>query len=140
MKILEVLTKKRLIGNAGETYAKKHLKRQKYRILEENYVALGNEIDIIAKTRDTFVFVEVKTRTEGHESPYEARPASSVTPEKQRKIIKAASYYRKGIKEEGRMRFDIIEVILKQDGRVCKICQIENAFDKNSAYHNYHGE
>ena len=134
MKILEILTNKRIIGNIGEKYAADFLKKNKYRILERNFVALGNEIDIICYKDKTFVFVEVKTRTEGKESPRELRPASSVTREKQEKIIRTAAYYRSGVHKEGRMRFDIIEVFLREDKRLSKINHLINTFDKNTTY------
>ena len=86
MNILKILTVKREIGNIGELAAVKFLRKNGYKILERNYVAAGYEIDIIAENRDYTVFTEVKTRTLGAQSPKEARPASSVTPEKQRKL------------------------------------------------------
>ena len=51
MKILEVLTRSRIIGNVGERAAAVYLKRKGYKIIERNYVAENNEIDIIAKNR-----------------------------------------------------------------------------------------
>ena len=88
MKILELLTEKKRTGNAGETAAAKFLKKQGYKILKRNYEALGYEIDIIAANKEFTVYCEVKTRTLGHENPKEPRPASAVTPEKQRKILR----------------------------------------------------
>lgn len=134
MKILEILTEKRKIGNIGEKYAAVFLKKSGHRILKRNYVALGTEIDIIAYKKNTFIFVEVKTRTESKITPLEPRPAASVTPEKQQKILKAAAYYRSGIHREGRMRFDVIEVFLDGDGKPARINHLQNTFDKNTAY------
>ena len=134
MKILELLTEKRKIGNVGEKAAKKFLKRSGYKILEMNYVAIGHEIDIIAADREHTVFCEVKTRTIGKESPKEPRPASSVTPEKQRKIISVAKFYN-GNKNPGRrMRFDIIEVLVDDTKRVKKINHLIGAFNYNTAH------
>ena len=134
MKILEVLTKKRKTGNLGEELASKYLKKEGYKIRERNYVALGHEIDIIAETKDTVAFVEVKTRTVGYESKYEARPASSVTPEKQRKIITTAKYYLAGFRPHKYVNLDIVEVYLNQDGTSNKIIHIKNAFNWNTAH------
>ena len=118
MKILELLTEKRKIGNKGEKAAEKLLKKSGYKILERNYVAEGHEIDIIACDREHTVFCEVKTRTLGRENPCEPRPASAVTPEKQRKIISTAKYYN-SIKNCGRkMRFDVIEIFLDEEKNV----------------------
>ena len=133
MKILNILTRQRKIGNVGEKLAAKALKKAGYKILEKNYVSFQTEIDIIAENRTTIAFVEVKTRTVGKENPREPRPASAVTPSKQRKIISAAKYYLGTCKKEKRVSLDIIEVYLNPSGKADKILHIENAFNKNSA-------
>lgn len=136
MNILKLLTDKRKTGNVGEDAAAKFLKKKKYKILERNYVALGHEIDLIAETDDSVVFIEVKTRTVGHENPREPRPASSVTQQKQQAIIKAASFYFAYNPKSKRARFDVIEVFIRDDGRqtVDRIVHLENTFNKNTAY------
>ncbi len=134
MKILELLTPKRITGNLGERLAARHLKRSGYKIKAKNYVAKENEIDIIAENKTTLAFVEVKTRTVGHENPKELRPSSAVTQEKQRKIIAAARYYLARSKTDKRISLDVIEVYLSADGKENKIIHIENAFNLNTAY------
>ena len=117
--------------------AAKLLKKKGYKILERNYTALGAEIDIIARKDNLTVFVEVKTRNVKHLGYKEGRPGSSVTPEKQRKIIKVASYYQKNHRLDTRLRLDVIEVYTEGEGRFNKIKEIkhiEGAFDKNSAF------
>ena len=133
MNILKVLTEKRKTGNIGEDAAAKFLRKHGYRILERNYAELGAEVDIIAKNREYYVFVEVKTRTLGHQSPKEPRPASSVTPEKQRKIISVAKWYLGTAPKNRKIRFDIIEVYLDEEKKVQKIMHLENAFNYNTA-------
>ena len=135
MKILEVLTKSRKTGNLGEKAAAKYLRRHGYKIMKRNFVADGGEIDIIAENKTTVAFVEVKTRTLGKENPSEPRPASAVTPEKQRKIISAARFYLGGFQSK-RLRLDIVEVYLNADKSVSKIVHIENAFNFNTAFEN----
>lgn len=133
MKILDVLTKQRKIGNKGEKIAVKALKKKGYKILERNYVAFSSEIDIIAENKTTLAFIEVKTRTEVKENSREARPASAVTPDKQRKIINAAKCYIANHSTEKRISLDVIEVYLASDGRKSNVIHIENAFNRNSA-------
>lgn len=138
MKILEILTKKRILGNLGEESAAKFLKKNGYRILERNYVEEGYEVDIIARKNDILAFVEVKARTIGHESPYESRPAASVTPDKQRKIIKVASRYKRRYGEEAKMRFDIIEVFFEEGKNKPKeIKHLIGTFNVNTAYERF---
>ena len=133
MNILKVLTKKREVGNVGENAAVKLLKKKRYKILKRNYVALNHEIDIIARYKNELVFVEVKTRSEESLSEYEPRPASAVTPKKQADIIKTASFFHSGYDGDFRMRFDVIEVILKNN-KPHTINHLEAAFNKNTAY------
>ena len=134
MKILELLTPKRITGNLGERLAAKFLKRSGYKIKAQNYVAGESEIDIIAESKDTLAFIEVKTRTVGHENPREPRPSSAVTPEKQRKIISASRHYTSRNKTDKRLRMDVVEVYLNGDKTKNKIIHIENAFNLNTAY------
>lgn len=137
MKILKIGTEKRRLGDLGERAAARYLRRHGYRIIERNYVADGHEIDIIARAKDTLVFVEVKTRIVGAASPMEERPASAVTPEKQRKILRTASYYKAYNPDSGRMRFDIIEVMTEdtvKGPRVSEIKHLIGAFNKDTAY------
>ena len=138
MKILELLTPKRLLGNKGERAAVKYLKKKGYLILERGFVRGKSEIDIIAETEDTIVFVEVKTRSATNRSQKEPRPASAVNREKQRKIISAASRYKKA--ENKRMRFDVIEVIADKNEKgkeTFEVTHIISAFNANTAgiYH-----
>ncbi len=134
MKILEISTEQRRLGNIGERAAAKFLKKSGYKILKRNFVALDYEIDLIACNREYIVFCEVKARSLGHENPNEPRPASAVTREKQRKIIAASKLYNSEIKFGRKMRFDIIEVLLDSKKRVSDICHMEGAFTFDTAY------
>lgn len=140
MKILELLTPKRLTGNLGERAAARFLRRNKYKILARNFVGDGREIDIVARKKDVIAFVEVKTRTIGHENPKEPRPSSSVDPKKQQGIIEAARVYLSLHRMTGRKRFDIIEVYLEKKGKRKKVSiikHLENTFNMNTAYQPY---
>ncbi len=140
MNILKILTINRQTGDLGEDEAVKLLRHEGYRILERNYTAQGAEIDIIAKKKDITAFVEVKARNVKHLGHYEARPASAVTPEKQRKIIKVAGYYSRRRVKNSRLRFDVIEVYLEDSDNGTKVKEVkhlEGAFDLNTAYSGY---
>lgn len=137
MKILKILTPTRRIGNLGEREAVKFLRRNGYKILEKNYVAQGAEIDIIARKNNVTAFVEVKTRNINNLGGKESRPGASVTPEKQRKIIKAAGYYIGHNPQKTRLRLDVIEVYIEECEKrinIKEIKHIEGAFDKNTAF------
>ena len=137
MNILKVFTEKRKIGNLGERAAVRYLRRRGYRVIKRNYTAVGAEIDIIASKDGVTAFVEVKARNVKYLGGYEARPASAVTPEKQRKIIRTASYFLSRYDEKTRVRFDVIEVYLEDSWHGAKIKEIKHlvdAFNKNTAY------
>ena len=137
MHILKIKTQKMRLGAYGEKMARRYLRKHGYRILKKNFVADSHEIDIIAKSRDTIAFVEVKTRSVGYENPNEPRPASSVDAEKQRGIIKAARFYSAYNPSDKRKRFDIIEVYVNNKNRKYSVAEIKhliNTFNLNTAY------
>ena len=136
MNILKVLTERRVTGNFGEGEAAKLLKKKGYKILAKNHVEGDGEIDIIAADSEFTVFVEVKTRKYGVDNPVKPRAAASVTPEKQRRIIKAAKTYLAYNPTDKKVRFDVIEVYYDTEGAkrcVREINHLESAFSTNTA-------
>lgn len=112
------------LGQEGESIAVGFLKKNGYTILEQNYHNKLGEIDIVAKDRDTLVFVEVKTRR----SDQYGHPKWAVTPRKQRKISMVALYYLKENRQRNRKaRFDVVTVLDRQKPPVVEI--IKNAFE-----------
>lgn len=94
-------------GNYGEELACRFLKKNGYKILERNYRIRGGEIDIVAKDKDTLVFVEVKTRWSHEYGP----PAESMTPWKIKSLLKTARFYVLKIKWGDReYRLDFVSV------------------------------
>ena len=135
MKILDVKTEKRKLGDLGEELAANHLRSKGYKIIKRNYVSPIGEIDIIAENRDTLAFVEVKSRTTGVGASYESRPSASVTPKKQQKLISAAKYFIGGRSYGKHISLDVVEVYIeKGTDRAFKIVHMENAFNINTAY------
>ena len=80
---------KRGWGQAGEEYASELLKKNGYKILGRNFKCKIGEIDIIAKDRDTLVFVEVKARW----SKKYGTPQEAVNSRKLYKIRRTGEYY-----------------------------------------------
>ena len=137
MKILNIKTPKTLLGKYGEKMARRYLRKHGYKIIKKNFVAESNEIDIIAENREALAFVEVKTRTIGHENPNEPRPASSVNQKKQRGIIKAATFYTAYNPTPKKKRFDIVEVYVNRKNGKYSLAEIKhliNTFNLNTAY------
>ena len=126
------------IGRYGENAAAKYLRKKGYRILERNYRAGRNEIDIIAENKEYKIFVEVKTRSESLSADADfGIPSDAVDNGKQKRTAAAADAYlckNEGDGEYGKMiRFDIIEVYLKRTAftgapAIIKIEHLEDAF------------
>lgn len=94
------------LGVFGENVAAEHLIKEGYVIRERNWRCVNKtEIDIIAQTGTTIVFVEVKSRSGTFLDPLDA-----VTPGKIRKIVSAANSYMKQQDYDLDVRFDIITV------------------------------
>lgn len=55
--------RKHVLGKYGESVAADFLKRQGYEIVERNWHCRAGEIDLIVRDKDSWVFVEVKTRS-----------------------------------------------------------------------------
>ncbi len=104
--------KRHILGTKGEDIAVKYLEEIGCQILIRNFRSHYGEIDIIAKDKNEYVFVEVKTRA----SEKFGKPIEAVNNIKQKHIYKTAEYYLYCKKlENSYVRFDIIEVYKKQN-------------------------
>lgn len=125
---------KKETGDKGEDYAVKYLKKHGCKILQRNYRKKFGEIDIIAKSKDYILFVEVKTR---HTNPY-TQPYEAVDLRKQQKIIKTSLAYLSEKKLDSFCRFDVCEVFVNSDNlKLDHINYIKNAFEARSNYESY---
>ncbi len=96
------------IGALGESKAVNYLITNGYNILSQNFRFGHKEIDIIAQKDDTICIIEVKTRLSTYIKPREA-----VNKRKQNNLIMAANEYITRNNIDLDVRFDIIEVIIK---------------------------
>ena len=107
-------------GALGEEQAANYLAQKGYRIVQRNFRATGGEIDIVARWKDTLVFVEVKQRS------YTAfgGPLAAVTKAKQLRIARAATQFIKTHPNVSykQLRFDVICILPEGTEHV------ENAF------------
>ncbi|MFO7884989.1 MAG: YraN family protein [Desulfobacteraceae bacterium] len=110
-------------GKQAEQAACGFLEKKGYVIIERNYRTRFAEIDIIARFKAFFVFIEVKAR----QGQRKGSAREAVTLVKQKKIsLGAAFYLRENNLGEVRTRFDVIAVTkIRND---FEIEHIENAF------------
>lgn len=126
MKIKPAKTEFRLsLGDRGEMIAAAYLVNKKYKILDKKARTAYGELDLIAKIKDTLVFVEVKTRS----SKQFGLPEESVDERKQKQMIRlASSYFQKNSLDKIKMRFDVISILYNGVNEP-QIRHIENAFE-----------
>lgn len=113
-------------GKLGEDITAAYLCRNGFEIIARNYHSRYGEIDIIAKSSEFILFVEVKAR---NEKAFE-RPAAAVTSAKRRKIIQTALIFLSEFEYDLQPRFDVCEITL--DSRTAVLIElnyIESAFD-----------
>jgi putative endonuclease len=104
--------------------ALRFLKKNGYKIIEKNYVCKMGEMDIIAREKDTLVFVEVKTRTSMAFGP----PQLAVNSTKQMQLSKVALYFLKEKRlDDIKARFDVVAILLRPKGEEIEL--IKDAFD-----------
>lgn len=77
-------------GIKKEALAAEYLRQNGMRILEQNFRCRQGEIDIVGRHKGYLTFVEVKYRR----TDINGTPTEAVTPAKQKKICRAADYYR----------------------------------------------
>ena len=99
-----------MLGREGERIAASYLRRRGWEVVERNWVCPFGEADIIAIDDDTYVLIEVKTRTVASER-YVSYPELAVGPAKQQRYRKIAECY---MSENGLpyVRFDIVAVTI----------------------------
>ncbi|MBU1207410.1 MAG: YraN family protein [Proteobacteria bacterium] len=119
------MTKERLsLGKKGEDLAIAYLEKLKYKILARNYQCAVGEMDIIARDRDTLVFIEVKTRA----TKDFGGPAAAVNGRKQRQLSKVALNYLNQKKlSDVPARFDVVAIELGWPSPRVEV--IRNAFE-----------
>ena len=121
----KLLADRKLLGQWGEKYCEKFLKRKGLKILTRNFSCKTGEIDLVmVDTEGGIVFVEVRTKADEKYAAVE----SSITTAKKNRLKRAARYFLSTNNIENRpLRFDIITIVLGQKG--CpQLRHYENAF------------
>jgi len=120
------------LGERGEKFAARYLRRHGYKILVRRFKSRAGEIDIVCRHKEWLVFVEVKTR----KSDQYGAPSEAVTREKQKHMSKVALEYLRLLgNPQIHWRFDIVEVIMQDGARKPEdIRLIQNAFDLSEPF------
>lgn len=110
------------IGDEAEAQARDYLVKHGLRWITSNYRCRIGEIDLIMRDKDYLVFVEVRARA----SLAFGGALTSITPNKQRKIIKTAQLYLQThqLHDKQACRFDVISL----EGTPPHITWVQHAF------------
>jgi putative endonuclease len=99
------------------------VKKQGYRIIEQNVRSRLGEIDLVAQDKDCLVFVEVRTRRAGDFTPEE-----SVAGPKQRKLAALATQYVQKLGgAESDWRVDVIAIEIDAQDNVVRLDHLKSA-------------
>lgn len=107
-----MINQRQELGKEGEDFAADYLQKQGYEIIDRNFECKQGEIDIIAKDKNEYVFIEVKTRQNLHYG----MPCEAVDERKQKHILNATKYYIYSHKlEDQYIRIDVIEIYKRKN-------------------------
>jgi putative endonuclease len=114
---------KKILGKKGEDTAAQFLEGKGYEIVARNYHVKRQEIDIVAKEKETYVFVEVKSRS----SSDFGFPEDFVSAQQEGRIRNAATHF---LVEQNitakHIRFDVVSVLVSENNM--EIEHFEDAF------------
>jgi putative endonuclease len=114
---------KKISGKKGEEIAVKFLENKGYEVVARNYRIKRQEIDIVVKHEDTYVFVEVKSRS----SSDFGFPEDFISAQQEGRIRNAATHFlvEQNIDTKD-IRFDIVSILVYENA--IEIEHFEDAF------------
>ncbi|MBN1177734.1 MAG: YraN family protein [Anaerolineae bacterium] len=111
------------LGRRGEELAVTALTRRGYDVVARNWRCQAGEVDIVARTEGTWVFIEVRTRR----GPAFGTPEESLTPAKLARMATVAeSYLAEHDLHDVDWRLDLVAVVLDDAGRLDRLDVLEN--------------
>ena len=112
-------------GRAGERIAEEFLALRGLTVVERNARVGRGEIDLVARERDTVVFVEVKFRT----GDTYGGPLAAVSGKKREDVSRAAAGWLARAGLTGRpVRFDVVGLTWAPDGSELHVTHVPNAY------------
>jgi putative endonuclease len=114
------------LGIFGEDAAASYLERQGYVIVTRGWRCRLGELDIVARSDEQLVFVEVRTRRGTATAPEE-----SITPKKRARLAQLAYAYldTNALPDDTSWRIDVVAVVVGTGGRIQRLTHIESAVE-----------
>ncbi|MGW8389561.1 YraN family protein [Pseudoduganella sp. HUAS MS19] len=94
------------IGRGGEARALAFLQEQGLTLVEQNFLCKTGELDLVMRDGGHLVFVEVRERN----NPLYGGAAASISPAKQRRILRAAKFYLLRFAKMPPCRIDVVAI------------------------------
>lgn len=94
------------IGQGGEDRALAYLQQQGLTLVERNFLCKAGELDLVMRDGPHLVFVEVRERN----NPSFGGAAASISPAKQRRILRAAKFYLLRFVKMPPCRIDVVTI------------------------------
>lgn len=115
---------KRQYGYDIESHVSEYLVQKDFKIIEMNYTIKGGEIDIIAKDKNTNVFIEVKSlRNEDY-----IRLEQTISAQKRKALIRTSQVWlKKHSLENSDWRIDFVGVLVDIQGQIQEIRHVLGA-------------
>jgi len=116
------------LGKLGEDIAIKYLKKDKgWKIIGRNFSKPWGEMDIIARDKNTIIFVEVKTLSKSSAKYF--KPEEHFDMRKREKTIRIAHSYllQNGYPEETIYRIDLAALEVDNERKIARMRYYENA-------------
>jgi putative endonuclease len=113
------------LGTTGEAIARRYLEARGLTWVESNWRCLAGEIDLVMRSGDELVFVEVKIRR----GDGAGRAEESISSSKGRKLLASGEWYLGVHPVLGELiwRFDLVAITLRRDGAIERVTHVENA-------------
>ena len=112
-------------GRGGERIAGEFLALRGMEVIDRNVRVGRGEIDLVARDRETVVFVEVKFRT----GVTFGGPLAAVSEKKREDVARAAAGYLAARGLLGRaVRFDVVGLTWAPDGSELRVTHVPNAY------------
>lgn len=104
--VTDTRTARRRSGDEAERQALTYLQQAGLKLVQQNFLCKGGEIDLVMLDGRVLVFVEVRKRS----SMLFGGAIASITPAKQRRMIHAAQVYLLDKKPQPSCRFDVVAI------------------------------
>lgn len=116
------------IGRIGEAEARRRLVQGGYTILAANWRTKQGELDLVARSGERIIFIEVRSRSAASNGRF-GTAAESVDPRKQRQVrLLAQKYLQLTHQFDAPIRFDVIAITINADDSIADYKHYEAAF------------